>query len=355
MAFGLIQSPFSSNAIRQANQAIQIPLSAQTIYNAAEAAQVGYKRLRDWKEVSGPSLRGVRNPRVVSGQVSSGLSNIISASRSSTMCSSNGWRRSFGKSRLSRYSRRRYRRRFIYSRNKRQYLGQWESIAPTVVGGTAAGQTYRYASLPFNINSILLSMKTANDSGNQVDVVLPMGQKVFCSSLVIKLYLKNPFSIGMNYRIFAVSYTGRSSVATDFSGLVPWAPIFRQPEWLNAELTFEKQYNGLLNADQDTTLIFTFKPGFIRWANNSFKEKVYHFYIYTWSELQFQSGANFTAAISAGYIDIASLVFSRAQANFIVDQGVNLNDNIQEGYVAPLAAIATPKVKTEDKMEGANF
>lgn len=263
------------------------------------------------------------------------------------------WRKSFRSKRLSKFRRRRYRRRFIGCRNKRQYLSKWSignGAAP--LPAPATGLAYRYRAVDVLVKDTVQSMimvdsATAATATNIFD----RGQKIFMSKYRKDFYLKNPYSIGINYRLlWTLTEITDAATSSALQAIEPWCPIFHRDEWKNRDEKFLRQEVGYLSADEDVTIHFKGIPGFVKMTPNDTRAVTYRLHIWLWSELQVQKGSDYATATTQGYIDINPPYFYRDAFNFVVDQGLNLNDNIQHGYVTALSAITAPLVKSEDKM-----
>lgn len=304
-----------------------------------------YKKEAERKKLSGtPHFRGYQKTRVSPSALSS-----VSKMSGYAATSGSRWRKTFKSRGLSKRRRNRYKRRFIGCRNKRQYLSKWTIANPPGIGSTA-GQIYRYAVYDIAPKDILQTMVVA-DSATAAGgtTIFDRGQKVFMSKWRKDVYIKNPFSIGINYRVIW-TYTEITDSTTNLSAIEPWCPVFHRDEWKNRDEKFIRQDVGYLSADEDVTLHGRGFGQFVKMTAVDSRKLTYRMHIWLWSELQVQKGTDYSTAPTLGYLNINVPVVYRDAFNFMLDQGLTVNDNIQSGYVSALTTITAPLVKTEDKM-----
>lgn len=327
--------------------------TARQLYNVASKGYGLYKKaIQNKRAQNTPFLRGPKKPRVSTAPKA--ISSVPTMTSGYTASSGSRWRKSFRSKGLSRSSRRRFRRRFIGCRNKREYLSQWGfNVGALPTPKPNVGEEYRYAVLDIIVKDIVQSLIVLDDATSPNAIgIFDRGQKIFMSKYKKDVYIKNPYSVGLNYRIlWTQTEVTDAATRNSLQAIEPWCPIFHRDEWKNRDERFLRQEVGYLSADEDVTLHFFGVPGFIKMTSTDTRAVTYRLHVWTWSELQIQKGSTYIAQTTAGYIDVNPQYFFRDGFSFIVDQGLNLNDNIKHGYSnLTLVAITNPLVKTEDKM-----
>jgi len=305
-----------------------------------------YKKEAERKRLSGtPHFRGFKKTRISSPQ---GLS-AVSAMNGCAATSGSRWRKTFKSRGLSKRRRVRYRRRFIGSRNKRQYLSKWTVSTLGAVTSAGTGLAYRYSvydSSPKDVLQTMVVVDSATAAG--AEAVFDRGQKVFMSKFRKDVYIKNPFSIGINYRVIWTSTELTASAS--LVDIEPWCPVFHRDSWKNRDEVFHRQDVGYLSADEDITIHGKGFSRFVKMTAQDTRKLTFRCHVWIWSELQVQKGTNYSTAPTLGYIDVNVPVVYRDCYNFMIDQGLRVNDNILSGYETALTTITAPLVKTEDKM-----
>lgn len=347
------------------NRAITVPVSAGALRAAVDYGKQagGYiadaytNAVRVKREAGTPFLRGetkrVKSERNYSKD--NPLKTFIPKAKMVGDYGGSGFKRTFRQKRFSRRRRFRFKRRFINARRVVKYISLWRiQPNPALTPTPAAGQAYRYTY--FTVNPILAIQNVLADSSTVANAVniMPRGQLMFTSKLWAQIKIKNPFSLTIHYRIIWAKVT-QDATPTDLAYIEPWTPVYTQDAWKMSHASLIKQVVGTLPPDSEHNLNFSVKPGFIRLMDPSEAPFLYTAYIWTWSELQIQSGATFSDTVTLGYIDVATVIISRVGSNIVCDQGLNVNNNAKHGYETGLTAIVTPKVRAADKMGGATF
>lgn len=287
-----------------------------------------------------------------------------------------GYRKVYRNRKITRRRYRRYKYNFIRGRNK-HIVPVEQNVYTCVRFNVSQSLPYCYWSHFYN-PSREISLRgnifeDVNDGGTDKNLDVNFrGQSIYVRSLRGSVYLKNPYSISINYmfvwsKVPGEFESGGGGEVTSFSNFVnDFRPQLGNMEnkdsWKNLGFKVLKKQTGRLDPDNSTYINFKSYPGFVKLtrfgsstANLSLDFKRYGWFIFCWSE-QIHSADSFETAPEVFYEAIQPKVYVRSWYKCYLDQGLAL-DTKELGLIAGIdAKTASSKifVKSEDKMVQAN-